>query len=448
MQHLFLALSLLISLSMSGQTVQPQPSPSDLFQRVRSRLLADMDRQPRYTCVENITRQMYLARSSERRSCSALISAFDARKRDPSVTSWDRLRLDVGIASNQEIHAWSGAPAFSEDEVRRFVGSPFGDGDFANFIYGVFGGSAAVRFQGERVLDGRTFLDYTYKVSAQRSGYRIAAGSVALFTAYSGSFTLDPRTADIVELKVHTAELPEKPPVGCQVRNQIEYRRLDINGHQVLIPREARLRVIYRNGKESLNTISFSGCHEYTSTSVLRFDKTESGAGAAVVSPQPVRLSARPAPLPAGLRFDCRVLTPIDSDTAAAGASLDAVLRAPIRGRHGVILAPRGARIHAHLVRFAKYTQDLDYFELVVHLESIEINGVELPLYASQTSVPQVPMSSISTNPITGRRPDADILDLPPSLPADSGVLFFVREHLKLRQFDSSWVTTNPGTNN
>jgi hypothetical protein len=446
MRPLFIALSLVISLSALGQPVPMQTSPSDLFQRVRSRLLSDMDRQPRYTCVENITRQMFLARSSERRSCSALISAFDARKKDPPITSWDRLQLDVGIASNQEIHAWSGAPAFSEDEVRRFVGSPFGDGDFANFINGVFGGSAAVRFQGEHLLDGRRVFDYSYKISTQRSGYRIEAGSAALITAYSGSFVLDPQTTDIVELKVRTAELPEKPPVGCQVRNQIEYRRLDINGHQVLIPREARLGVIYRNGKESLNTIVFANCHEYSSKSVLRFDKTETGAGAAG-SPQPVKLSPHATPFPAGLRFECRIVTPLDSDISGAGTSLDAILRSPIRARNGTVLAPRGARVHARLVRFAKYTQELDYFELVVHLESIEINGVDWPLYAAQVDPAPVPMPIVGNSLVAGRRDAAEILDLPPALPTDSGVFFFVREHIRLHQLDSRWITTTPRTN-
>jgi hypothetical protein len=441
MRNLLAAL-LIVSATAMGQSAPAQPSPSALFRQVRERLLADVNRQSRYTCVQNITRQMFRATSPEEQSCSALIAAFDSRKHDPPVASWDRLQLDVGIADNLEIHAWSGASHFSEDEVRRFVGGPFGAGDFANFITGVFGGSATVRVRGKHLLDGRTLYDYSYNVPLQASRYQIETESAPVFTAYGGSFILDPQTDDIVQLTVRTAELSENSTIACQARNQMEYGRLDINGHQVLIPRQTRLLVIDRNGREGLNTISYSGCHEYTSKSTLLFGEREPATKVASPAARSAEINS-PSPFPEGLKFACRIVTPIDSNVAAAGSSLEAILRNPIRARNGTVLAPRGARIRARLVRLAKYTQALDYFEVGVHLESIEVNGADLPLHAmqDQSSILPIPGRALSGWNGTARSPD-----VPPPLPREAGVFFFIREHLQLRQFDSSWITASPET--
>lgn len=454
MRGAFLSLILLPVFAL-GQTTQPQPLPAAVFDSARSRLLADMVRQPRYTCVQNVLRQIYHGTFGEKQSCSAIIAASDARKHDLPLASWDRLRLDVGIADNQEIHAWSGAPQFSENEVRRFAGGPFGNGDFATYITEIFGGRATVKFQGKRTGEGRTLFDYTYEVPVQASGYHLQAGSTSIVTGYGGSLSLDPQTADLVELTVRTAELPASTLIGCQARSQIEYGRLDIHGRQVLIPRETRLRCIDRDGTEALNTVSYTSCHEYTSKSVLRFEIAEPGAGTG--TPQSATPNPLPGGLPEGLKLNCRIVTPLNSDTAVAGSSVEAVLRAPIRDKHGAILAPSGARIHARLVRFAQYKENsFDYFQVGVHLESIDIDGTQVPLYATladQQAAPLPPTLAQLQNVTafgSSVRVSADLQTLqdsayfPPPLPREVGVFFFVREHLKLNQLDSIWITRGP----
>ena len=431
---------MLLSASSTGQMAQPLPSPSELLQRVRARLVADAVRMPRYTCAQNITRQMYRASSPEKRACSAVIAAFDARKRDPQISSWDRLQLDVAIADNREIHAWPGATRFSEDEVRRFLGpGAMGTGDFGTLISGIFGGSAAVKFQGKHVQDGRTLFDYTYEVAPEESRYQVETGSAPVITAYSGTFVLDPQTADIVGLTVRTAELPGSTGM-CQARSQIEYGRLDIHGREILIPRETRLRVMNPDGKEEFNTISYSSCREYSSKSVLRFDDAEPSAGAVAPAPQPIALNPRPMTFPAGLAFDCRIVTAIDSDTAAAGVPIEAILRSPLRGKDKAILAPRGARIHGRLVRFVDHKSLLDYFEIGMRLESIEVNGAEVPLYAKLANQAAPP------RPDPGAFFERDVADLPAAPPPNVGEFFFVQNHVRLHQLDSTWITTSPET--
>jgi hypothetical protein len=429
----------LLIVSASAHAQLTQPTPEAVLNSARTRLLADMNRQPRYTCAQNITRQMYRASFREKQSCSTVIAAFEARKQEPPLSSWDRLRLDVAIADNREIHSWPGTPRFSDDEVRRFLGpGVFGTGDFGIFLTGIFGGLATVKFEAERLLDGQTLFDYSYEVPEGASGYHAEAGSSSAVTAYGGSFALNPQTADIVELTIRTAELPQSTGM-CQARSQIEYGRVDIHGREVLIPRETRLRVIDPDGREGLNTISYSGCREYSSKSVLRFDDPEpSAAAAAPAEPQPPAPQTPSSPFPPGLAFNCRIMTPIDSDNAAAGSPIEAVLRSPLRGKDKAILAPRGAHLHGRLVRFVDHESPLGYFEVGVRLESIVVDGTELPLYAS-LSVPAAPPA-----PSPEWFNELNVADLPAPPPPNVGVFFFAQEPLRVHQLDSAWLTTSP----
>jgi hypothetical protein len=423
-----------------------EPTPAAVFESARRRLLSDMERQPRYTCAQNVTRQLYRTTSRKKQSCSAIIAAFDARKHDPPLASWNRLQLDVAFVDNHEIHSWPGASRFSEDEIRCFIRyAPFGTGDFVAFITAIFGGSATVKFRDQSVKDARRLFEYTYEVPVESSGYHVETGSGFITSAYSGSFALDPETADIFELTVSTAEFPPSVLTACQARSQIEYARVNIHGRQVLIPRETRLRAIDRDGSQGLNIVSYSACREFTSKSVVGFDNPDLSAIGNAPAQPPGPESAPPHALPARRKFKCRFVTPIDSETAAAGSPIDAILLSPIPDQNGTVLARSGARIHARLVRFAQYLKNpdyfqyVDYFEVGIRLESVEINGMNLPLNAvlDQPAIAPVFVTA------QGDRSDPQ-RGLAPPLPREVGEFFFVRDRLQIRQLDSSWVTVAP----
>lgn len=275
---------IILSAFVSGQTA-PQPDPIALLQRVRTRLLADAGRMPRYTCLQNITRHFYRTNSTEPQSCAAILAKRAQRKHDPPPTSWDRLQLDVAIADDREIHSWPDAPRFNEEEIRKLVSNgPFGSGDFSAFVAGIFGGGSTIKFEGAHAVNGRTLFEYTFAVTNNASRYQIATAGATLITAYDGSFLLDPQSADLAQLSVRTAELPEATN-ACQAISEIEYGRIDIHGRQVMIPDQTDLRIVYRDGREAVATTSYSSCHEYTSKAILRFD----------AEPVAVSASAHPA---------------------------------------------------------------------------------------------------------------------------------------------------------
>jgi hypothetical protein len=251
-----------------------------------------------------------------------------------------------------------------------------GSGDFGPFLSAILN-KATITFKQETVLNGRHLLEYSYDVPRSASRYEVfyANGKGSVFTAYSGKLLLDPQDADLVSLTVRTAELP--PEAGkCQAVSEVDYTRILIHQSPALIPKETRLRVIGRQGEENFNVTSYANCHEYGSKSVLHFEPVEiSDSKKAMSAPAPAQ-----NPVPPGLHFDFRIVTPIDSDTAAGGDPLDAVLRSPIRDKSGKVLAPTGTHLRGRLLQVEHRSSPEALMRIAVQFDSLDLEGTAVPL--------------------------------------------------------------------
>ena len=405
--------------------------PAAALRQTRDRLLADLARLPRYTCVQSITRKYFGAPVHLRQpGCSDLIVAHDARSHELSLRSWDRLRLEVAIIEDSYAFSWVGAPQFDKGNLERMSGGgPMGTGDFGTFLLEIFR-RAIVTFQGEEVVNGRRFLKYSYDMPIDRSGYNVKEDEGWVRTAYGGTFLLDPATTDITSLTVRTAELPQGG-TGCLAISEVDYGRTPIHDRAILIPHETRLRTVRRDGSETLNLTTYSGCREYASKSRMLMEAPADSAGTGA-EPQP----APPTGLPEGLHLDLRIMTPIDSDTAWAGDPIEAVLRSPVRDKKHNIVVPAGAHLHGRLVQVGHKSDLFDHFEIGVQLETVEINGQTVPLRAARYYRPNV-MPQIRVS-----RPGLLTRDDPA---AGIGIFSFRTDHLRLKQLDAEWITIAPG---
>ncbi len=441
LQHFWAAVMVVVfsALASSGQQALNQAQTSDpatTLQSTRERVLADLARLPRYTCVQTITRRHYLPQFRVRQpSCADLIVAHQERTHELPLLNWDRLRLEVAIADAKNVYSWVGAPKFEESFLEKLAEHrPLWSGDFGTFLNSIFR-RATVSFQKEEVVNGRRLLKYFYDMPADRSGYQIKTSEGSSFTAYNGIFLLDPSAADIVNVTVRTAELPDGNP-ACQAIAEVEYARTSIHDRMVLIPSETRLRMINRDGSETLNRTAYANCREYASTSRLLFDAPQSNTGTAVTPPSQL---PPPNPLPAGLHFDCRIVTPIDSDTAAAGDTIEAVLRSPIRDKKNGVLAPAGTRLHGRLLEIEYRGGLIPIFQIVVQFETIELNGRNVPFSAAPESTPLERGFWMRSYPGS--------IPISPDHPTEIGTFIFRQEHLRLQQFDWRWTTLSPDSN-
>ena len=431
-----IALLLIAAPVILGQQTAGAPDAEEVLRRVRARLLSDLERLPRYTCVQTITRQYY--RRSESPSCSALIAAHENRQHKLNPAGWDRLRLEVAIVEGNNVFSWVGEPHFGSGTLEQLGGrGPLGSGDFGPFLHSILS-RALVTFKGEIPADNRRLLAFSYDMPAANSKYMVQTKAGWIATAYSGVFVVDPETGnpgpgdpkageaeggDIISLTVRTAELPESNP-DCQAISEVDYGRTEIHDRKILIPRETRLTTIARNGSEVHNVTEYASCREYAAKSRILLD----GAPELEIAPS----SAAPAPIsafPAGLHFHARIVTLIDSDKAAAGDRVEAVLRSPIRGKNNAELAPAGARLHARLVSMEE--RGGFYFHISLQFESIELKGVAVPLRATadKSLANGASLSTIS------------VFVSPEPSREDVTNVTFRNQHLHLEKFDWSWTT-------
>jgi len=419
---------------------QPGGDPTAVLLQTHERLLDDLARMPRYTCVQTITRNYYRAPLQRQgQTCAAMIAAPEPRKPEQLMYSWDRLRLEVAIVDNSNVYSWVGAPRFEEDAFAKVAGrGPLGSGDFGTFLVGIFG-QAILRFQSEKNVDGRRLLAYSYEMPLDRSRYNILTDQGWRVTAFSGEIVLDPAAVDISQLTVRTAELP-KNSEACQATSEVDYGRTKIHDRMSLIPRETRLHMLRHDGSETLNRTSYENCREYSSNSRVLPEAPPSGTGADVIP------GAQPPPsnsIPAGLHFTCRIVTSIDSDTAAAGDPIEAVLRSPLRDKNREVLAPAGARLRGRLVHFERRLEPVERFQIGVQWESVGIAGQDVPLTAVLDQPKTQPKTQVwAGTRLLSRLPQPDESD---DAADGIGYLFFREHHLRLKQIDSEWITTSPG---
>src|SRR5438270_4259726 len=296
-------------------SVQTTPDPARVLQATGERLLADLKRMPRYTCVQTITRTYYEGKHRfHHPSCSSLITEHDTRKKKLPVQGWDRLRLEVALVEGGSVYSWVGAPRFADDTLDKLAGSgPLGSGDFGVFLAGILH-HATLDFQGERVVDGARLFEYSYEMPIGKSSYRVKVPGGWKITGYSGTLLLDPQADDLIQLVVRTDELPSVSS-ACQATSEVSYRRTLIHQRMVLVPHETRLYTITATGDESMSQTSYANCREYSSTVKMIF-----GGETTSASPATAPAPAEPAaPLPPGLQFHAHITTPLASDTAAAG---------------------------------------------------------------------------------------------------------------------------------
>ena len=390
-----------------------------------------------YTCMETIERDYYRPRAATLpRECPVLMKQRQNPTPDMILLLWsrDRLRLEVATSRLGEIQSWPGASRFSDEGIDALVREgPIGTGAFGTLLRVIFVEDVKnFGLAGETILEGRRRFVYTFAVPASESHYRVKAvdDSSWLTVGYEGVLYLDAETADPIQLKVVMNDLPLASG-ACQAGSSLTFSRTASSGQDILIPAVARQTFISPTGRETRNTMTFSNCRQYSVDSTVSyysaFDDTPAG-----------RRAMKPLEpgIPDLLPFSMELLTPLDSDTAAAGDRFVARLAAPLReGKR--LIAPKGAIIEGRVsdVDLGFHPAKTVAFGLIP--ESLEIGGAKVPLVARLDFSPRIVAKELR------RRKGLEFF-LPP--PGEYAHEFrFDGGHVVLRKgFVSEWLTAAP----
>lgn len=334
---------------------------------------------PNYTCVENIERLFFEAQNpSGFLSCNNILGARKLGGTNLVLKEMDRLRLEVKVSAGREIGAWLGASRFDAESIFEMAGDgPFATGPLGTLIADIFA-NAATRFgyTGLETLNGSAVLRYGYDVPRRASHYEVKASFGWIKAAFSGALWIDPETFEVRMVSADTHELlPETRT--CDAGMKAYYEQTQIGNGEFLLPHDSQLHFVMRDASEINTNSTFSGCHEYSAASTIHFDGN-------VPPNTPTAPRRRTAfVVGVGLEVTITLSDPIDTKTAAAGDPFTATVTAVRKqGRSGATL-PIGAIVHGRIVAMRRFYGQSSRFEISFLPETIEVNGLMSPFYAS-----------------------------------------------------------------
>ena len=413
----------------AGMALAADYNPRQVLERVTAKVASAAKAIPNYTCVETVERDFYRpAGSGKVRGCP-----LPEERTASWLVSTDRLRLDVAMVKQGEIFSWVGASHFNDADVGQLVREgPMGTGAFAAFLTLVFAEDKA-QFEFQRKLvaeDGRDLLEYSFQVRKDDSHYKVKVKDGWVLTAYSGGFRVDPAAQDVVRMWVNTAELPPETN-QCAIETDMDYGISKIGDAPVLLTTHARQRFVYLNSEQTVNTTTFASCREYRGESTISFEEAPPDGAPVSTANAP----ARPASVPAGLRFTLELTQPIDSAMAAAGDRFAARLVSPLRDAKNKVLARGGAMVEGRLLRVQSYHLKPAEVVVVLKPEGVEIGGVKVPLTAIRDvtrEVAEARRQGKKSIPIALPRPGEE----------QAGLFRFGRERTVMgKGFRSDWET-------
>jgi hypothetical protein len=375
---------LLVFLAYPALLALTTPSPAESLDRARATLQSMTRRLPRYTCVETINRVYYQPPRDAGASCPQIEAAYSTRGSTLTLDSTDRLRLEVTMSEGREIHAWPGATRFDVRNVDQIIHQgPVGTGSFGTHLIGIFDNpSVAFHFAGELSSHGRHYLEYRYTVPLEASRYHVKTGRTWAPVAYQGSFRLDSQTLQLESLSLESTALPPASNM-CSLAGSFEYQQLS-EGTGILFPRRASLKILGTDGRETSSVTSFSGCREYQAESEVRFDTAPDSEAA---SARPVVHAA--VALPLGLPVVLSLISPIDTDTAAAGDPVSATVIRPVRrASSGPVLIPSGATVLGRITRLEHHLFPEPYFLIALSFNRLVEGATSAPFAAKHDTDP------------------------------------------------------------
>ncbi len=366
MRALTIAAGTLILTSL-GSALDPQ----DLFNRARANVLANLDKTPRYTCIESVTREVRKTVHPER-ACQPTM-ANEAANAIGALLWHDRLRLDVAVINGSETFSWAGARQFETEDVNKLVGGGATEtGDFSGFLMSVFGTDARnFRYTGEQNTPSGLMARFEYEVPLSTTHYRYRTRGEFKAAPYAGWFLIEPATAALRHLAIVATQFDPEDEV-CRVEDGIDYASLRIGDSDFMVPHISFMNATYTRGTQARNSTEYSGCHEYAATSTIRFDDAEPSAS-------PAQVAAARQPLPLGMEVTLSLVTPIDGGAAAAG---DEILAQALRDvRHGgKLVIHRGDRFHGRIVRLEQYLGSGAHWSVGMRFDSVVRGGIETPV--------------------------------------------------------------------
>jgi hypothetical protein len=344
-----------------AQESAPMQPEQLLLARVKYHMGQTLQRLPNYTCHQTIER-------SRRPNPKRRFELVDA------------LRLEVAYVDGKELFSWPGAGKFEDQEISSIVGGgTIGNGSFALHARSVFLSSVPTyHYEGESMDSSREGArrvhTFRYEVPQFLSGYRIKVGPSEAIVGYSGTFTIDASTLDLIRLEVNAASIPPHLNLSS-TQDVMYYRRVSIGAERFLLPESSVLVMIDLKGGENRNRTRFHSCRQYSGESVISFEDAPEPAAAVGEAGSP-----RPADLEKGQWIELRLQSSIRFGETPTGEPVVALLGADAK-RRGKVLLKKGTLFHGRVKSIHQVGGRTPGIAVAIEVFEYELGGARWPVH-------------------------------------------------------------------
>lgn len=150
-RHSWLTVLMLMLAFVLVSTGQEPANADAVLRRTRERLLTELARMPRYTCLQMINRQYFRPPANKRAPATLMLDDQKNQTGKLVLRSWDRVRLEVAVLEGKNAYSWVDAPRFGGHTLEQFAeGGPLTSGDFGPFLTSIFE-SATIIFKSQEL---------------------------------------------------------------------------------------------------------------------------------------------------------------------------------------------------------------------------------------------------------------------------------------------------------
>lgn len=338
-----------------------QFNPQVLLDAAKSKIASTVEQAARFTCTESVERQWYENAQPEHPGCDTDRTPKTVRR---NLVRSDRLRLDVGVGSDQEIFSWHGEDAFQSDEIDKVVTSgPVNSGTFFSFLSSIFlEGLAQIDYRGLENDNGKHAALFGYSVPIRVSKFETRTSDGSAPMGYHGQFTVDVSSQELKTLTVETDDMPSAAHI-CGFRLDLQYTTVAINGWRLQLPLRAAMDVLNPSHQRITSSTQYAQCREFHSESALRFDGGS--------SPTEKRERTAPLRLAAGLRLQIRIDSDINPQTAWAGDAVEGSIAADVVDQQGHVLIRKDTPVEGRLVRVESWERPARFYTVEIQFERL-----------------------------------------------------------------------------
>lgn len=369
-------------LLLTGTLVPASPAELDskaLLETVRSKILRNAKAVPRYVCRQEIERRDFelahdkkapLPYDHPAQMCELLSAQEPGKSPRLKLMDSDRAKLDVMLATGTELFAWPGERRFDVKTPTDLIGGGFsGNGDFAGFLIDVFAPQqASFHYEGSCPAN---CVRFSYEIAPEVSRYTISTVHDHATVGFHGTFDVDPRSADLLQMTVIANDLQKWLGAVCETRTRMTYR-VNTDVGVFLVPQSSESEFLATDGSYSVNRVSYLGCRRYSAESVLSFAEDAVGANS---NPPP----KPPALPPSGTSLRLRFTSKIDSESSFAGDTVSATLDRPLRDTEGGDI-PAGTSLRGHVAQLKKLYGTRPEVVIALRFDTIVLHDVPVPI--------------------------------------------------------------------